>query len=86
MKTCPVCKAVAFDDAEICYGCLYRYRGGEGLVEAPVEKTKGAAKAPGFTIRFVPEEDDSGAVIWSCFVEQVAGTGEPGMRVPQQLR
>lgn len=25
MKTCPVCKAVAFDDARICYGCLHRY-------------------------------------------------------------
>ena len=28
MKTCPVCQAKAFDDAAICYGCLYRY--GEG--------------------------------------------------------
>ena len=25
MKTCPVCHAVAFDDAAICYGCLYRF-------------------------------------------------------------
>lgn len=25
MKTCPVCKAQAFDDAEVCYGCLYRF-------------------------------------------------------------
>lgn len=25
MKTCPVCRAVAFDDALVCYGCLHRF-------------------------------------------------------------
>lgn len=25
MKTCPTCGARAFDDAEVCYGCLHRY-------------------------------------------------------------
>ena len=25
MKTCPVCEAVAFDDAAICYGCMHRF-------------------------------------------------------------
>lgn len=25
MKTCPICGARAFDDAEVCYGCLHRY-------------------------------------------------------------
>lgn len=25
MKTCPICKAGAFDDAEVCYGCLHRF-------------------------------------------------------------
>ena len=25
MKTCPVCCAVAFDDASVCYGCLHRF-------------------------------------------------------------
>ncbi len=25
MKMCPVCKAVSFDDADICYGCLHRF-------------------------------------------------------------
>lgn len=29
MKTCPVCKARCFDDMEICYGCLYRFKGNE---------------------------------------------------------
>lgn len=25
MKTCPTCGAGAFDDAEVCFGCLHRY-------------------------------------------------------------
>lgn len=25
MKTCPICGAGAFDDALVCFGCLYRY-------------------------------------------------------------
>ncbi|WP_165046134.1 MULTISPECIES: hypothetical protein [unclassified Adlercreutzia] len=25
MKVCPVCGARAFDDAEVCYGCLHRF-------------------------------------------------------------
>lgn len=25
MKTCPICNAIAFDDATTCYGCLYRF-------------------------------------------------------------
>ena len=28
MKSCPVCGAVTFDDAEVCYGCLHRFGGG----------------------------------------------------------
>lgn len=28
MKTCPVCGSGAFDDAEVCYGCLHRYGSG----------------------------------------------------------
>ena len=29
MKECPICGARAFDDARICYGCLYRFSQGE---------------------------------------------------------
>lgn len=25
MKECPICKAISFDDAKICYGCLHRF-------------------------------------------------------------
>ncbi len=27
MKTCPVCNAKAFDDMDVCYGCLHRFDG-----------------------------------------------------------
>lgn len=26
MKTCPVCQARAFDDAEVCYGCMHHFK------------------------------------------------------------
>ena len=29
MKTCPVCHARAFDDAEVCFGCLHRFAAAE---------------------------------------------------------
>ncbi len=34
MKECPVCKAIAFDDAQVCYGCLHRFEPGEGAMSA----------------------------------------------------
>ena len=35
MRVCPVCHARAFDDAEVCYGCLHRFSGKEP-VAAPM--------------------------------------------------
>ncbi len=32
MKECPICKAVAFDDAQVCYGCLHRFGPGDGAM------------------------------------------------------
>lgn len=29
MRVCPVCHARAFDDAEVCYGCMHRFSGKE---------------------------------------------------------
>lgn len=29
MKTCPICRARTFDDAEVCYGCMHRFGGEE---------------------------------------------------------
>lgn len=76
MKTCPVCGAVAFDDAEICYGCLYRF-GEEGSHAeiAPTAKEPSsqasARKASGFLIKLVPLDNPSSDVVWACEVEAV---------------
>ena len=36
MKVCPVCRAVAFDDATVCYGCLHDFaREGEDREPLP---------------------------------------------------
>ena len=35
MKTCPVCRARTFEDAEVCYGCLHRFEGGGWVAAAP---------------------------------------------------
>ena len=35
MRICPVCHARAFDDAEICYGCMHRF-GVKDAVASPV--------------------------------------------------
>lgn len=48
MKTCPICGARAFDDAETCFGCLHRF--GDSVDEAylpdwyPASKTQPIAK------------------------------------------
>lgn len=43
MKTCPVCKARCFDDMEVCYGCLYRFR--ENGFAAPLQPENQHCKA-----------------------------------------
>lgn len=51
MKTCPVCAAKAFDDAEVCYGCLHRFEEGEARAdidersaERPIDVVRDAAE------------------------------------------
>jgi hypothetical protein len=52
MKTCPICGAVAFDDALVCYGCMYRYddndapEGVGGYSQAPSGKMAGESPNP----------------------------------------
>ena len=62
MKTCPVCHATAFEDAEICYGCMHRYTEAD---EAPVFPDA----PPDFRIRFTPTREQSGTLTWTCAVE-----------------
>lgn len=44
MKTCPVCQAKAFDDARVCYGCLYRYDDSEPRLD--IDCGEGSKQAP----------------------------------------
>ena len=47
MRVCPVCHARAFDDAEVCYGCMHRFSSKE-LAAAPMPGSahKGGAVGP----------------------------------------
>lgn len=49
MKSCPVCGARTFDDAQTCYGCLHRFEGGEtdaaGMPIMPVAQAAPTAYA-----------------------------------------
>lgn len=88
MKVCPVCGAVAFDDAVMCFGCLHRFgeeglgvdasEGGEmdGHVAAQAAAT--VAVAPEFLIRFRPTPGDDGCLTWSCAVELEKSAPVPG--------
>lgn len=54
MKTCPVCKARCFDDMEVCFGCMHRFKDGvqEGESASVVTaqmNTPQAVIAPGAT-------------------------------------
>lgn len=44
MRVCPVCHARAFDDAEVCYGCMHRFSGKEpAAAPMPGNAHKGGA-------------------------------------------
>jgi len=83
MKICPICDARAFDDAPICYGCLYRFDEEECSADnqpsdawadcASDEGAKVEALAPEFLIRFTPVAGAVGTVTWSCAVEVADG-------------
>lgn len=45
MKTCPICGSRAFDDAEVCFGCLHRY--GEEPAEPRPKVAAPVAMPPG---------------------------------------
>jgi hypothetical protein len=79
MKTCPVCKAVAFDDALVCFGCMHRYDSQEtdGSPQESAghrEAATGASRdeefefPPAFYIKLVPTRRDPDGVSWRCSV------------------
>ena len=82
MKTCPICQAVAFDDAAICFGCMYRFEDAETDQETLSHKPSDTAAEPvhgqvrsssltppAFYIKMVPETQESGAVSWACSID-----------------
>ena len=75
-KTCPVCKAKAFDDATQCFGCLHSFtegdatRNGSELDDQEVSRIRLTGElSPEFSIRFKPEVDAAGMLVWKCAVE-----------------
>ena len=50
MKTCPICHAVAFDDASTCFGCMHRFEqeGSAGEGDALLPVSGGVQKPPAF--------------------------------------
>lgn len=47
MKACPICSAQAFDDAEVCYGCLHRFTdAAQGCPAAASRESDRSASAP----------------------------------------
>ncbi|NGM17215.1 hypothetical protein GMI70_04190 [Eggerthellaceae bacterium zg-893] len=59
MKTCPICSAKAFDDARICYGCMYSYDSASdaGEEESPLDNTTLEWLAPENLLPQWPRED-----------------------------
>ena len=70
MKTCPVCKAVAFDDQARCFGCLYDF-GKETQVAAHDSERTPIPVPASFTLSLKPAGKGAGAFTWTCSVEPV---------------
>lgn len=48
MKQCPICGAMSFDDAPVCYGCLFDYaKQGQGVLKGiDADQKVGVVSAP----------------------------------------
>ncbi len=48
MKQCPICGATSFDDAPVCYGCLFDYaKQGQGVLKGiDADQKVGVVSAP----------------------------------------
>lgn len=66
MKTCPICNAVTFDDADICFGCLHRYS--DDVPESlSIATDEDPAPVASFTIKLDAFPDTEG-YSWRCSV------------------
>lgn len=71
MKTCPVCHSAAFDDAEVCYGCLHPFGVGDSDEPAATKQNRDGETPSRFVVSFVPTLE-GGRVTWACSVEQAS--------------
>ena len=73
MKQCPICHALAFDDAKTCFGCLYDYAANDAPEVMPDTESGPAPEAPpAFVIQIKPERERSGLTSWTCTVDLVS--------------
>lgn len=85
MKTCPICNAKAFDDMDVCYGCLHRFderrpsapSGGVGPNAGDGAKGVGSSREDSSHVR---EGDEPPAKGESKIPEIEAGCGSPDMK------
>ena len=70
MKTCPVCKAVAFADQVRCFGCLYDF-GKEAPIATHAPESAPIPVPASFTLSLKPVGEGAGAFAWTCSVEPV---------------
>ena len=71
MKTCPICHSGAFDDARICYGCLYRFTDEEptGVAAHAHAGSAASGNPPALLISVQAVPGGEGAVEWRCDVD-----------------
>ncbi|NHM14036.1 hypothetical protein [Xiamenia xianingshaonis] len=77
MKTCPICSAKAFDDARICYGCMYSYDSASdaGEEESPLDNTTLEWLAPENLLPQWPREDPRD--VQDLPIEEASGAAGP---------
>ena len=71
MKTCPICRAVAFDDAAVCFGCLHEFTPDDevGAGDGSSGEAVASDAPPAFLIQIKPERERSGRTSWTCTVD-----------------
>ena len=55
MKTCPVCRATSFDDAQICFGCMHSFEGDTEVIPEVASRVVSEV-TPELITEVVPEE------------------------------
>ena len=71
MKECPICHALAFDDAIQCFGCLYRFEEPVGKGQRELAQNDRPESHPvQFILSLVPKAEGD-RLSWQCSVRAV---------------